>query len=222
MKSSNAAGVRPRLGALSLEISEVLRGTAARRRLAAPSVLVASALAVSFVAPSGAQEATPAPSQQLDEITRDWFAHCAARLRVEQPDRDDQQRRLRDSHGLERRVVSEPDAAVQPGGITRDDRRRRADHACQFRRHCVDLAARLRPEPQPRARRRQARRADQPLDGDGRQRYSIGAHRSRRDDHGRRVGRVRRRRRRRCDELHSQRRLRRLRRRLPDRNVDGG
>ena len=49
MKSSNAAGVRPRLGALSLEISEVLRGTAAaRRRTWTPSVLAASALAVSF------------------------------------------------------------------------------------------------------------------------------------------------------------------------------
>jgi outer membrane cobalamin receptor len=68
MKSTNAAGVR-RVSVLSLEISEMLRGiTAARRRTWTPSVLAASALAVSFVAPARAQDAA-APAPQLDEIT---------------------------------------------------------------------------------------------------------------------------------------------------------
>ena len=68
MKSANAAGVRPRLGALSLEISEMLRGkAAARRRAGTPLVLAASALAASFVAPASAQE--PALPASIEEIT---------------------------------------------------------------------------------------------------------------------------------------------------------
>src|SRR5262245_2633426 len=67
MKSANAAGVRPRLGVLSLEISEVLRGKA-RRRAAAPLAIAASALAVSFVAPVRAQEAA-AGAANIEEIT---------------------------------------------------------------------------------------------------------------------------------------------------------
>ncbi len=69
MKSANAAGVRPRLGALSLEISEMLRGkAAARRRAGTPLVLAASALAASFVAPASAQEPAAVPAS-IEEIT---------------------------------------------------------------------------------------------------------------------------------------------------------
>jgi len=55
---------------LSVEISELLRDQAAgRRRAGIPSVLAASALAVSFVAPANAQDAAaPGAGPQLEEI----------------------------------------------------------------------------------------------------------------------------------------------------------
>jgi iron complex outermembrane receptor protein len=71
MKSANVAGVRPRVGLLSLEISAALRDkAAARRRAGTPLVLAASALAVSFVAPANAQDApAPGAGPQVEEIT---------------------------------------------------------------------------------------------------------------------------------------------------------
>src|SRR6187200_775901 len=69
MKSTNVAGVRPRVALLSLEINKMLRRkAAARRRAGTPWVLAASALAVSFAVPASAQEAASGAAPQVDEI----------------------------------------------------------------------------------------------------------------------------------------------------------
>ena len=98
---------------------------------------------------------------------------------------------------------------------------RRADHAGQLGRHRVDLAARLRPQPQPGAGRRPPPRADQRADGHRHQRHSVGADRARRDHLRRRLGHLRCRRHRRRDELHPARQLRRPRSRRPVRHHRG-
>ncbi len=70
MKSANHAGVRPRVGILSLTINDTLRHMAAARRLASrQSVLAASALGLtaSFIVPANAQDAA-AGSPSLEEI----------------------------------------------------------------------------------------------------------------------------------------------------------
>ena len=70
MKSANHAGVRPRVGILSLTINETLRHMAAARRLASrQSILAASALGItaSFIVPANAQDAA-AGAPSLEEI----------------------------------------------------------------------------------------------------------------------------------------------------------